>query len=274
MTFSEARVNIKNIVKKYFAAANVGYSKRSSSVTPQGPFVRITTGTPVRDLFPVERMANDRLVKYYQTRLPVQIDLFTNGEEGEPDENGFVQMEDTAVDDLTDFLDYLESHYVQHWCDRINASFTVNGDVQPLTGLVTDTDYQFRAMVELTFCFVHKAVGYAGIQGEDSIKHPGEPGFPGDTDPGEPQGPGETTPGTPQEPGETSPPEQPGVSPPANGDGSEPGYVVPDDTEDGVTVVPEYKPTSSGGRSEELVNAETGYFTKVKIEYKKEESNQ
>lgn len=252
MTFSEARGHIKNIVKKYFAGATVDFTKRSGSVTPQSPFVRITTGTPARDLFPVERMVNDRLVKYYQTKLPVQIDLFTNGEEGEPDENGFVQMEDTAVDDLTDFLDYLESHYVLHWCDRINASFSVNGPVQPLTGLVTDTDYQFRAMVELTFCFVHKSVGYVGIQDEASIKHPSE-----------------ITPGTPQNPGETSSP----VTPSSKGDGSEPGYVAPDDTEEGVTVVPKYKQTSSGGRSEELLNTETGYFTKVKIEYKKGESN-
>lgn len=256
MTFSEARGHIKNIVKKYFVGATVDFSKRSSSVMPQSPFVRITPGTPVRDQFPVERVVNDRLVKYYQTRMPVQIDLFTNGVEGEPDENGFVQMEDTAVDDLTDFLNYLESAYVLHWCDRIDAAFIVNGGVQPLTGLVTDTDYQFRAMVELTFCFVHKAVGYAGIQGEASIQHPSEIG-----------------PGSPSQPGETSPPGQPSVTPPDKGDGSEPGYTVPDDAENGVVVEPEYTPTPSGGRSEELVSTETGYFTKVKIEHKKEESN-
>ena len=75
-------------------------------------------------------------------KLPLQIDLYTNGAEGSPGPDGFVTMEDTAVDDMTDFVDYLESPYVIHWCDRINATIVVNGPVQQLTGLVTDTDYQ------------------------------------------------------------------------------------------------------------------------------------
>lgn len=243
MTVREAKRHIENITKKYFTGAVVGFSGQSANVKRSSPYVCITPGSPTRDRFPVQRMVNDRLVSYYQTRLPLQIDLYTNGAEGSPGADGFVSLEDTAVDDLTDFVDYLESLYVTHWCDRINASIIVNGPVQQLTGLVTDTDYQFRAMVELVFCYVHKAVGYTGIQGESSITYPGEPG-----DPGKP-GWGNT------------------------GDGSEPGYISPDNSEGGVTVEPEYKPTPSGGRSEELVGAETGYFTRVKIEYKKEESN-
>lgn len=257
MTLSEARGHFLNITKKYFAGATVDYANRSSSVKPESPYVCLTPGTPVRDQFPVERIVDERLVRYYQTRLPIQVDLFTNGKEGQPDENGFVRMEDTAVEDLMDFLDYLESHYVLHWCDRIDASITVNGGVQPLSGVLTDTDFQYRAMVELTFSFVHKAVGHAGVLGEGSIRHPGETG-----------------PGTPSQPGETPPPEEPGVSPSQpQGDGSEPGYVVPDDTGADVEVKPAYQPTPSGGRSEELVNTETGYFSEVDIKYKKEESN-
>lgn len=249
MTVRETKRHIENITKKYFTGAVVGFSNQSANVKRTSPYVCITPGSPTRDQFPVQRMVNDRMVSYYQTRLPLQIDLYTNGAEGSPGTDGFVTMEDTAVDDLTDFVDYLESLYVTHWCDRINASITVNGPVQQLTGLVTDTDYQFRAMVELVFCYVHKAVGYTGIQGESSIVYPGEPGGP--NVPGDPGTPG----------GENT------------GDGSEPGYISPDDSEDGVTIEPVYEPTSSGGRSKELVeDAETGYFTEVEIKYQKEET--
>lgn len=252
MTVREAKRHIENITKKYFTGAEVGFSGQSANVKRTSPYVCITPGSPTRDQFPVQRMVNDRMVSYYQTRLPLQIDLYTNGAEGSPGADGFVTMEDTAVDDLTDFVDYLESMYVIHWCDRINASIIVNGPVQHLTGLVTDTDYQFRAMVELVFCYVHKAVGYTGIQGESSITYPGEPGVPG-----EPDAPGD--PGTPGG-GNT-------------GDGSEPGYISPDDSEDGVEIKPAYEPTSSGGRSKELVeDTEIGYFTEVEIKYQKEET--
>lgn len=261
MTVREAKRHIENITKKYFTRAAVGFSGQSANVKRSSPYVCITPGSPTRDQFPVQRMVNDRLVSYYQTRLPLQIDLYTNGSEGSPGADGFVPLEDTAVDDLTDFVDYLESQYVTHWCDRINASITVNGPVQPLTGLVTDTDYQFRAMVELVFCYVHKAVGYTGIQGESSIVYPGEPDAPGDPgDPSNPSNPG--TPGTPGAAGNT-------------GDGSEPGYISPDEDEDGVTINPVYVPTSSGGRSKELVeDTEIGYFTEVEIKYQKEETDQ
>lgn len=172
VTVREAKRHIENITKKYFTGAVVGFSGQSANVKSKSPYVCITPGSPTRDQFPVQRMVNDRMVSYYQTKLPLQIDLYTNGAEGSPGPDGFVTMEDTAVDDMTDFVDYLESPYVIHWCDRINATIVVNGPVQQLTGLVTDTDYQFRAMVELVFCYVHKAVGYTGIQGESSIVYP------------------------------------------------------------------------------------------------------
>lgn len=255
MTVREAKRHIENITKKYFTGAVVGFSGQSANVKSKSPYVCITPGSPTRDQFPVQRMVNDRMVSYYQTKLPLQIDLYTNGAEGSPGPDGFVTMEDTAVDDMTDFVDYLESPYVIHWCDRINATIVVNGPVQQLTGLVTDTDYQFRAMVELVFCYVHKAVGYTGIQGESSIVYPGEPDTPGE-------------PGTPVEPG------TPGAAG-NTGDGSEPGYITPDDAEDGVEIKPVYEPTSSGGRSKALVEeTETGYFTEVEIKYQKEESDQ
>ena len=258
VTGSEAKKHLKNITKKYFAGATVDFTKQSSKVRAKAPFVRLTLGSPARDSYPTQRMVDDRLVSYYQTRLPVQIDLFTNGADGEAGENGFVETEDTSVDDLTDFVDYLESWYVTDWCHRIGAAIIVNGAVQPLTGLVTDTDYEYRAMVEIVFCYVHKAVGYTGIQGEASIQHPSE-----------------TAPENPEKPGEPGQPGEPSVTPAPKGDGSEPGYVVPDDTEEGVTVKPVYELTASGGGSQELVeNTETGYFGKVNIEYKKEEGKQ
>lgn len=238
MTHREARRHIKNIIKKYFDSAEVGFANRNHTPKANVPYVCITLGSPVRDLFPNIRLVEDRLVSYYQTKLPVQVDLYTHGEDEEPDETGYAVGEDTAVNDLTDFCDYLESQYVIQWCHRINAAISTNGSVQNLTELITDTDYEFRAMVEFDFCFVHKAVGHAGIQGEESIKHPDIP--------------------------------VPPISP-AENDGSEAGYITPDDSGEGVEIQPEYKPTPSGGRSQKLVEeTETGYFTEVEIKYKEE----
>lgn len=256
MNYIEARNHIKNITKKYFQNAEVDFANKSHRPKAMAPYVCITLGSPVRDLHPVVRLVGDRLVSYYQTHLPVQIDLFTHGSDAEPDDTGYVNAEDTAVDDLTDFLDYLESEYVHDWLDRIDAGITTDGVIQPLTGLITDSDYEYRAMLEFSFGFIHKAVGHAGIEGERSIQHPSEP---------------EYKPGDPEDP--STPSDKPNVKPSKIGDGSEAGYFEPDDAREDVTVKPVYEPTASGGRSKDLVeNTETGYFTEVEIEYKKEES--
>lgn len=231
MTNTEALQHLSIITKRYFEGATVDFAKRTRKVKPQAPFVIITPGSPVRDLFPSTRLVADRTVSYYQTRLPVQIDLYTRGGAGDADESGYVPSVNTAVEDMTDFLDYLESPYVVNWCSRLNASIVTTGMVQDLTDLITDSDFEFRAMTELTFCFVHKAVGHSGIEGESSIKHPGN--------------------STNQ------------------GDGSEPGYFVPDDSEEGITIEPVYEPSPSGGRSKVLVEeTQTGYFTNVEINKK------
>lgn len=235
MTNKDARRHIKNIVKKYFDGAEVDFANQNHKPKANAPYVCITLGSPIRDLFPSVTLVDGRLISYYQTKLPVQIDLFTHGGDGEPDATGYVTGEDTAVDDLIDFSDYLESEYVIAWCHRIDAAIAMKGTVQNLTGLLADTDYEFRAMLEFDFCYVHKAVGHAGIQGESSIHYPGS-------------------------------------QTPASNDGSEPGYETPDESADGVTITPSFEPTASGGGSRKLVeDTETGYFTEVEIEYFKEE---
>ncbi len=255
MTNTEALQHLSTITKRYFEGATVDFAKRTRKVKPQAPFVVITPGSPARDLFPTTRLVADRVVSYYQTRLPVQIDLYTNGGAGEPEEDGYVPSMNTAVEDMTDFLDFLESPYVTNWCFRLNVSIVTTGVVQDLTALITDSDFEFRAMTELTFCFVHKAVGHSGVEGESSIKHPSEP----EAEPGEPVDPE-------AKPGEPIGPDTPGVTPSKVGDGSEPGYFVPDDSKDDVTVEPVYEPSPSGGRSKELVEeTQTGYFTNVEI---------
>ena len=120
------------------------------------------------------RFIDGRPVSYYPASVPVQFDLFTNGRQEET-EPGFTPIvENTAEEDLLSFSSFLNSPYATQWCSRENISIVVPNEVRDLTGLIHDTNYEFRASFEISVYFTMEAIGYTGTLDLSSIK-PGEP---------------------------------------------------------------------------------------------------
>lgn len=173
MTLSELRKNLHDLVSMYFGTATVIYAKQSFIAKPENPLVTISTGSVNRPINPPTRIIDGKPVAFYPATVPVQIDLFTNGQQTEiaPGFTGVV--ENTAADDMISFCDFLNSLYVISWCQKRDMAIVIPNDVQDLTGLVHDTNYQFRAMLEITVYCTMTAIGYAGVLDANSIKHTG-----------------------------------------------------------------------------------------------------
>ena len=181
------------------------------------------------------------MVGYYQSRISMQVDLFTNGLPVVDDETGqTVAYENTAMDDMLAFADFLNSQYAIEWCHSHDVAISFDGDAQDLTGLVNDNNYEFRSRLPVLFYFTQKAVGYAAVLDESSIQYPtGEV----DPDTGAPTY-------TEKEPEDTE-----SSSGQFNGAGQNADDII----------VPKFEQNSSGGGSEELAQQKTGYFTEVEI---------
>lgn len=240
MRVSQAKELFRALTQQYFAGAEVTFTRQSRVAKPKIPLVTITPGNVKRPLAPVYEEVDGVLVGHYLSRISMQVDLFTHGLPVIDDETGqTVAYENTAMDDMLAFADFLNSQHTVEWCHEHDVSILIDGDAQDLTGLVNDNNYEFRSRLAVLFFFTQKAVGHAATLTEGSIQYP-----TGEVD--------QQTGGpiyAPEEPKETD---------------SSTGQFSTDSDSDGI-VVPVFEQTSSGGGTEELAKENTGYFTEVEI---------
>lgn len=171
MNVTEAREAIYELTKLYFQEAVVKYARQSFSVKNKKPLVSISFGSVVRPLNPPIEIIDGRPAAYYPTTMQVQIDLFTQGKQRDIANGITPTMENTAAEDMMMFANYLNSPYVIQYCHKKDMAIIIPNTVQDLTDLINDTNFEFRAMLELELRFTTVALGYTGTLSLDSIKN-------------------------------------------------------------------------------------------------------
>lgn len=242
MRLKEVRELFRQLTKEYFGEANVLLARQSRIPKPELPLVLLTFGAVVRPTRPNIKVFDGVNVGQYSSSVQVDIDLFTHGAPVTDPQLGVVARENTAVDDLCAFEDYLQSEYAVEWCDIHSISFMRDGDVEDLTGIIGETSYEYRARMRLRLSYVSLSIEHAGVVDESSIIYPTGK-FNGDEEifaPGAPVRKTSTT-------GGFGSPEE--------------------DAEKRATVNPQFTPTDSGGGTEILAMFNTGYFTEAEVEF-------
>lgn len=170
MTFSEARRCFRDITARYFKDATVIYANQSHAVKPTSkPLVTIAFGNIKRPLNPPTLIIDGRPVSYYPTSVPVTLNLFTHGRKIEIAKGITAAMEDTAAEDLTDFLSFLNSEMSIQFCGDNDIAILIPNDAMTLSGIINDVAYEYRARAEIELRFTSMAVGYSGTLPEESI---------------------------------------------------------------------------------------------------------
>ena len=117
MRVSQAKELFRSLTAQYFDGAEVTFTRQSRAAKPRIPLVTITPGNVKRPLAPVYKEIDGEVVGYYLSRISMQVDLFTNGLPVVDDETGqTVAYENTAMDDMLAFADFLNSQYAIEWC--------------------------------------------------------------------------------------------------------------------------------------------------------------
>jgi len=172
MRVSDLKETIRQLTKLYFTGATVKFAKQSFAAKPNKPLVMLSFGSVQRPLNPPTKMIDGRPVYFYPATMPIQIDLFTHGKIAEVAPGFTPVTENTAEDDMIGFASFLNSAYAVQWCSKKDIAVVVPNVVQDLTGLLNDTNYEFRAMIELTVYFTMTAIGYTGTLETESVKRP------------------------------------------------------------------------------------------------------
>lgn len=171
MNVREARQLMYDLLSLYFKGASVMYGSQSNTVKPSAPLVTLSTVSVNRPANPPTATVDGYPVSYYPTAMVLQIDLYTKGAPVEVAPGQSVPMENTALNDMMEFANFLGSAYIVNWCHLNDVSLYVTEDVRDTTALINNASFQFRSTLELTLSFTQKAVGYTGILDAGSIKH-------------------------------------------------------------------------------------------------------
>lgn len=159
MNVSQAKEAFRLLTKEHFSRYMVIFDKQSRTTKPNIPLVTISPGNVRRHRAENEVFNENGTEGYYLSRILFTLDLFTNGQPVYDDFGEEIGRDDTAVDEMLLFENFLNSQYVTLWCNRNDVSIVIEGDTQNLTGIVNDTTYEFRSRLIVNFYFTQKTVG-------------------------------------------------------------------------------------------------------------------
>ncbi len=162
MKVSETKELFRSLTKLYFTDATVIFAKQSRTPKPQIPLVTLTFGNVNGHSSPNCSVVNGINVNHYQSRISIQVDLFTNGK-SIIDDGNVVAYENTAMDEMLSYMDFLKSDYVIEWCHNNDVAIAIDGDAQDLTGVINDTNYEFRSRLSVLFYFMRKETGFTDV---------------------------------------------------------------------------------------------------------------
>lgn len=171
MNAREARSLMYWLLSIFFRGAEVTFASQSNTVKPIAPLVTLTTISVRRPMNPPAKTIDGHPVSYYPTTMMLQVDLYTKGAPVKVAPGHQVPMENTALNDMLDFSNFIGSEYFVDWSSQKDIALIPTGDVRDTTSLINNIGYQFRSTLELSLRFTQKAVGYTGILDPDSIKH-------------------------------------------------------------------------------------------------------
>ena len=169
MNQNQVKEILYDLVSEYFGGATVVWGM-AKAVSPNVPQVALTMLSLVRPYQPIRSDRNGVPIYSYPSKTTVQVDLSTRGAQLSNDEGITMAHVNTAVNDLAEFASFINSVYVDNWCEKHDVSILVN-QVNDLTGLINDTTWDYRAMCELEIGFTETVVGHTGINFESGLAY-------------------------------------------------------------------------------------------------------
>ena len=157
MKLYDLKEYIYDVVTRYFAAATVYWSNEVGT-KPSLPAVMLTLRNPSRQSSPMEIIGKDGPVRYYNSTVTLEVDIFSKG-----GKVGGGYSDDTLAD-LNEFLLYLDSPEITDELFASDIAVEILNPAQSVPAMLGEAQAEYRAMAELTISFMQVASGAYGIK--------------------------------------------------------------------------------------------------------------
>lgn len=162
MTIGEAKQFLYDLVSMYHPKALIVWTK-TKGVTPRPPYITLSHSSVERNRFPI---VDDEGEKWYSYSFVLEINLYTVGKAINVE--GGTMYENTAVEDLEEFIRFIDSDGISDLTQKKNITIMQNAPIRDLSELIGDTKFNYRSMTEFVVTFTDKVSGEYGVQNKTS----------------------------------------------------------------------------------------------------------
>lgn len=166
MTLGDAKKLIYETVGSYFPGAMIVWEK-TKGVTPKPPYITLGYKNLERSLFPLKDDEGEH--RYYNYAFTLEMNLYTIGKEIEVNGTPTGSYENTALEDIEEFIRYLDSEEITDKLSDKEISVVLNPPIRDLSEIIGSTKFNYRSMCEFSVTFVGLADGLYGVQGSKMI---------------------------------------------------------------------------------------------------------
>lgn len=173
MTFDEANEKTRDYVATFFGDGHVFYANVKMAKYPE-PYLTTRFLSFTRPDQAIKEIDEEGWEHSYREIVgKVDLNLYTKGREVRRNSGVYYN---TALNDMQEFLNYLDSDEGQFEMMRNNMTILPTGNVQDLSALQNDSAFQFRSMVELEVHFIDDSFGDYGQNNSRTLPNNSEGG--------------------------------------------------------------------------------------------------
>lgn len=162
MNIREAKKYSRDIVATYFGDGHVFYAEQKMAKKPV-PYltVKFSGSGKSRSKITKHDRESQLFKDYWQANIKMELNLYTLGKNIAPKDAEPV-YENTAVEDMDDFMKFLCSDEIVEDMDRNNIVIAINGRIRDLSFLENDSEFRYRSMAEFDVNFIDSSYGAYG----------------------------------------------------------------------------------------------------------------
>lgn len=161
MTISQAQQRLYEVIRDFYGTEHVFWAGAKMTTRPS-PYCTIQFLNTDWEDHPVKAMEGENWVTHRDINCPVDINLYTKGKT--LSESAFdLSYGNTALNDLSTLAAYLESDGITEELGEMSVAIEIKP--KDVSALLKESQYQYRAMMELRVGFTDKEYGRYGMNG-------------------------------------------------------------------------------------------------------------